>query len=89
MLENKVAKFVRWPQYTKVVRATAIADLAAKSADRVELGVSGPDYPATRLMHEVALIVNNVLPDWERYDRIQLVCRTDSGSYDRKRTKHL
>lgn len=80
MLENKVGNFVRWPQYTKVVRATAIADLAAKSADRVELGMCGLDYPATRLLHEVALIVKNVLPDWERYDRIQLVCRTDSGS---------
>ncbi|MBY6038325.1 hypothetical protein KUV80_16885 [Fictibacillus nanhaiensis] len=80
ILENKVAKFVRWPQYTKVVRATAIADLAAKSADRVELGVCGPDYQATLLLQEVALILKNVLPDWERYDRIELVCRTDSGS---------
>ncbi|WP_010094965.1 hypothetical protein [Ornithinibacillus scapharcae] len=80
ILENRVAKFVRWPQYTKVVRATAIADLVAKYADQVELNISGPDYPATRLLHEVASIVKNVLPDWERYDRIELVCRTDSGS---------
>ncbi|MDQ0417592.1 hypothetical protein J2Z48_001765 [Croceifilum oryzae] len=80
MLENKVAKFVRWPQYTKVVRATAIADLVAKSSDQVELGVCGMDYQATRLLHEVALIIKNVLPEWEQYDRIELVCRTDSGS---------
>jgi hypothetical protein len=80
MLENKVAKFVRWPQYAKVVRATAIADLAAKAADGVELGVCGPEYPATRLLHEVALIFKNAIPDWDRYDRIELVCRTDSGS---------
>lgn len=79
MEENKPAKFVRWSQYAKVVRTTALADLGAKSADGAELCASGPDYPASRLLHEVARVMRHALPDWQLYDRIELVCRTDSG----------
>jgi hypothetical protein len=79
MHENKVAKFVRWSQYAKVVRATAIADVAAKSVDRVQLHTCSPDYPATALLRAVAPVIRNALPHRERYDHIELVCRTDSG----------
>lgn len=77
MHEHK-AKFVRWSQYHKVVRATAIADLAAKSADRTAIAAPGVHYPAARLLHAVAPIVRDALRD-DSYDRLELVCRTDSG----------
>ena len=79
MHEHKVAKFVRWSQYGKVVRATAIADVAAKSADHAELDAAGTDYPAARLLRAVAPVVQRALPDSDRYDRIELVCRTSCG----------
>jgi len=79
MLENKVAKFVRWSQYGKVVRATAIADVVAKSADHAELDAAGADYPAARLLRAVTPVIRRALPGWERYDRLELVCRTTCG----------
>ncbi|QDH22642.1 hypothetical protein [Saccharibacillus brassicae] len=80
MFKNKIEKFVRWPQYTKVVRATAIEDLVAKSTGQFETYKHELDYPASRLLHEVSLIIRNTLPEWEQYDQIELVCRTKSGS---------
>lgn len=79
MHEHKVAKFVRWSQYHKVVRATAIADVAAKFDDRAALGADAPHYPATRLLRAVAPVVRRALADWQRYGHLELVCRTDSG----------
>ncbi|MFF2076335.1 hypothetical protein ACFVXG_16440 [Kitasatospora sp. NPDC058162] len=77
--EHKVAGFVRWSQYTKVVREIAVEDVAAKPADHPEAGVEGTEYPATRFLRELAPVIRKSLPDWERYDRLELVCRTDSG----------
>jgi hypothetical protein len=77
--EHEVAKFARWSQYGKVVRATAIADVVAKSADRAELDAPGADYPAARLLNAVAPVVRRALPDPDRYERLELVCRTSCG----------
>jgi hypothetical protein len=69
--------FVRWSQYAKVVRSVAIADLAAKPADQPD--DTGPQHPAGQLLGDLAQIVRDGLPEWWRYERIELVCNTASG----------
>ena len=71
------AKFVRWSQYAKVVREVAVADLAAKPADGYAL--TGPDRPAGRFLADAAAMVRAAMPDWERYERLELVCHTTRG----------
>jgi len=79
MHEHRVAKFVRWSQYSKVVRGIAIADVAARPAGGLAFDPADREYPATRFLRTVAPVVRNALPDWQRYERLDLVCRTDSG----------
>ncbi|MFH8477061.1 hypothetical protein [Streptomyces sp. NPDC018000] len=71
---------VRWSQYAKVVRETAIEDMAAKPADRPEHDDNpGRIYPATHFLRRVVPLVREALPGWERYAALEMVCRTDSG----------
>lgn len=71
------ARFVRWSQYAKVVRGVAVADLAAKPADGYAL--TGPGYPAGRFLARAAELVRSALPDWDRFERLDLVCNTAQG----------
>jgi hypothetical protein len=68
-------RFVRWSQYAKVVRAVAIADIAAKT----DPGETAPEYPAGRFLADIATLVRASLPQWERYQRIELICNTSAG----------
>jgi hypothetical protein len=76
MVEHDV-RFVRWSQYAKVVRAVAIADIAVKPADRPD--TTGAQYPAGRFLGDLAEMVHEGLPEWSRYERLELVCNTSSG----------
>lgn len=77
VMAEQDARFVRWSQYAKVVRAVAVADVAAKSADRLE--EIGPDYPASRFLGTLVTFVRSGLPTWRQYERLELACRTSSG----------
>jgi hypothetical protein len=70
-------RFVRWPQYAKVVRTVAIADIAVKPADRPD--ATGAQYPAGQFLGGLADMVREGLPEWLRYERLELVCNTSSG----------
>ena len=69
--------FVRWSQYAKVVRSVAIADIASKPADKPDL--LGPDLPASRFLNKLAKVVRQGVPDWKKYGRIELICKTADG----------
>jgi hypothetical protein len=71
-------KFVRWSQFAKVVRTVAIADLVAKAGDSVDLSAVDAEYPATRFLRKVVAVVKHGLPDWQQYQRLELVCHADS-----------
>ncbi len=76
MAEQDV-RFVRWSQYAKVVRTVAIADLAAKPADRPD--ATGAQYPAGRFLAGLVDMVRDGVPEWWRYERLELICNTASG----------
>jgi hypothetical protein len=72
-------RLVRWSQYHKVVRDLAIADLAARPADRTDFAADDRDYPGTRFLGELARLARNVAPEWTNHDGLRLVCRTRDG----------
>ncbi|MFE1872683.1 hypothetical protein ACFW9N_17510 [Streptomyces sp. NPDC059496] len=77
--ERGTGTFVRWSQYAKVVREIAIEDVAAKPADQPDHSDADQVYPATRFLRLVAPLVRDALPDWERYEALELICRTECG----------
>jgi hypothetical protein len=77
VLSEHGVTLARWSQWAKVVRGIAIADVAAKPADRPE--ESGPDFPATRFLRQLVLLLRERLPIATDHVRLDLVCHTADG----------
>lgn len=69
----------RWSQFAKLVRAVAIADIVAWPAGRLDLDGAGAESAATRFLRTMVPVVTRGLSDWRAYERLELVCRTESG----------
>ncbi|WP_329375199.1 hypothetical protein [Streptomyces sp. NBC_01483] len=78
LMEEGTTTFVRWSQYAKVVRELAIEDVLAKPPSSPEHSEDRL-YPATAFLRRVAPLFRAALPTWEKYDALELVCRTSSG----------
>ncbi|MFE4972094.1 hypothetical protein ACFRAR_08240 [Kitasatospora sp. NPDC056651] len=78
LMEEGTTTFVRWSQYAKVVRELAIEDVLAKPPNSPE-HTEDRLYPATAFLRQVTPLFRAALPTWERYEALELVCRTGCG----------
>ncbi|MFJ2831103.1 hypothetical protein ACIPC1_26640 [Streptomyces sp. NPDC087263] len=78
LMEEGTSTFVRWSQYAKVVRELAIEDVLAKPPNSPE-HAEDQVYPAAAFLRQVAPLFRAALPTWEKYEALELVCRTSCG----------
>lgn len=70
--------FVRWSQYSKVVRQITVADITAKPADPAK-DASSAQYPGFQFLQTISPLVQGALADPHQFKALELSCLTSDG----------
>jgi len=79
ILKNNVHDFVRWPQYTNVLRNIAIEDYIFKKENHISWSETIQSAPSTLFLKKLVQICPNKDINWDSYNKIEFICRTNNG----------